>query len=152
MTYLNTFPLFLLDSLHSYHTMVALQYLEGFWLSLNLICDSPARNSTHLLRCNNKQKTVLSACEHFIVVFVLYFCIKANLEAHFFVVYLSRAEHLVSLFHQHIAASEMLHIVFCSRTFLVGFFFSPSSFLDLQKLNEKGRQPKLFFSLVHLIF
>lgn len=66
---LEYFPLFLLDSLHSYHTMVALQYLEGFWLSLNLICDSPARNPTHLLRCNNKQKTVLSACEHFIVVF-----------------------------------------------------------------------------------
>lgn len=80
------------------------------------------------LRCNNKQKTVLSACEHFIVVFVL--CIKANLEAHFFMVYLSRAEHLVSLFHQHIAASEMLHFVFCSGSFLVflgGVFYVSGS-------------------------
>lgn len=101
--------------------MVALQYLEGFWPSLNLICDSPARNPTHLLRCNNKQKTVLSACEHFILVFVLFFvsrqtwkhislsctCLELNTLFAFFTSILQRVK----------------CSTFCSWTFLVGFFF-----------------------------
>lgn len=101
--------------------MVVLEYAEGFWPSLNLIWDSPARNSTHVLRCNNKQKTVLSAWKHFIVVFVL--CIKANLEAHFFVVYLSRAEHLVSLFSPAYCSEWNAPLRFLQQKLSGGVFF-----------------------------